>query len=147
MGWIQDLLQASQELPLSAVLRERVELADQKHETALREIEDLKRKNAALERENAELRAQIPEGNKEATLGEDTKRVMVQIFRAAELEQRDVGVMARALGMDWNVLQYHLDRLRDAGFARNTGLNYLDDHVYWALTPAGRQYVVERKLI
>jgi hypothetical protein len=45
------------------------------------------------------------------------------------------------------MLQYHLDRLRGAGLADISGVNYECDHTYWALEPAGRQYVVERKLI
>jgi len=142
MGLIQDLLQ---EVPLAAVLRERVALADQRYEAALREVEELKRKYAALERENSELRTQIPQAP-QAPLGEDTKRVLVQIFRARQQEERDVGAMAAALGMERGVVQYHLDRLRDAGFAEVSGGNYLHGHTYWALTSAGRRHVVEGKL-
>jgi DNA-binding transcriptional ArsR family regulator len=143
MGSIQDLLQ---EVPLAAVLRERVALADQKYEAAVREVEDLKPKVAALERENAELRAHIPP-NVGAPLGEDTLRVLVQIFKAGQQEHRYVGVMAGMLGMERGVVQYHLDRLREAGLADTAGGNYLHGHVYWALTPAGRRRVVEGKLI
>src|SRR3989442_1763854 len=99
---------------------------------------------AALERENAELRAQIPH-RKETSLSEDTARVLVQIFKAKDIDDRDVGAMARALGMDRGVLQYHLDRLEEAGLADVTGSSG-DGHIYWALTPNGRQYVVERNL-
>ena len=143
MGSIQDLLQ---EVPLAAVLRERVALADQKYEAALRDVEQLRRKVAALEKENAELRAQIPQ-TKQADLGDDTKRVLVHIFRARQLEERDVGVMASTLGMERGVMQYHLDLLREAGLAESTGGNYLHGHTYWALKPEGRRRVVEGKLI
>ena len=74
MGSIQDLLQ---EVPLAAVLRERVTLADQRYETALRENEELKQKITRLERENAELRTQVRQ-TKEATLPDETNRVLVQ---------------------------------------------------------------------
>jgi DNA-binding transcriptional ArsR family regulator len=143
MGSIQDLLQ---EVPLAAVLKERVALADQKYEAAIRQVEELKQRVAALERENAELRAQIPRRT-ETSLDEDTARVLVQIFNAREIEERDVGNMAAALNMDRGVLQYHLDRLDEAGLAHMTSSNSLLEHTYWALKPKGRQHVVERKLI
>jgi DNA-binding transcriptional ArsR family regulator len=143
MGSIQDLLQ---EVPLAAVLRERVALADQKYEAALRDVEQLQRKVAALEKENAELRAQIPQ-TKQAALSDDTNRVLVHIFRAEQLEERDVGVMASALGLERSVMQYHLDLLREAGLAESAGGNYVHRHIYWALKPEGRRHVVEGKLI
>jgi DNA-binding transcriptional ArsR family regulator len=143
MGWIEDVLK---EVPLSAVLKERIALADQKYESAIQQVDDLKKKIAALERENADLRAQIPH-HEETSFAEDTSRVLVQMFRAKTIEERDVGNMARALNMERGVMQYHLDRLKEAGFAGSTGGNYLHHHTYWVLTPQGRQYVVERKLI
>jgi DNA-binding MarR family transcriptional regulator len=143
MGSIQDLLE---QVPLASVLRERVALADQKYEAALRETEQLKRKVEALERENAELREQISQA-KEAYLSDDTKRVLVHLFKTTQLEARDVGAMATALGMERGLLKYHLDRLHEAGLTETTGGNYLHGHVYWALTPAGRRRVVEGKLI
>lgn len=143
MGSIQDLLQ---EVPLAAVLRERVALADQKYEAALRDVEQLQRRVAALEKENAELKAQIPQ-TKQADLSDDTNRVLVHIFRTGEMEARDVGAMASALGMERGIMQYHLDLLEGAGLAETTGMNYVHGHVYWALTPGGRRRVVEGKLI
>jgi DNA-binding MarR family transcriptional regulator len=88
-----------------------------------------------------------PEAQRQNELGGDTSRVLVHLFRAKEIEDRDVGAMARAFGFESGILKYHLDRLADAGFADETGLNYLHGHVYWALTPEGRRYVVESKLI
>jgi DNA-binding transcriptional ArsR family regulator len=73
--------------------------------------------------------------------------LVVQAFRAKQVEELDVGNMARALNMDRGVLEYHLDRLNEAGLAETTGGNYLHGHIYWGLTPKGRQYVVERNLI
>jgi hypothetical protein len=92
------------------------------------------------------LRAQIPR-RKETSLDDDTARVLVQIFKARELEDRDVGAMAEALGMERGVLQYHLDCLDEADLARTAGGNYLHGHTYWELEPKGRQYVVEHNLI
>ena len=141
MGSIQDLLE---QVPLAAVLRERVALADQKYEAALREAEQLKRRVEALEGENAELRAQIPQA-KEAALGDDTKRVLVHLFKAQA--QQDVDAIAMGLGMERGLLQHHLDCLLKYGLADVTGLNYLQGRTYWALTPEGRRRVVEGNLI
>jgi len=133
MGSIQDLLQ---EVPLAAVLRERVARADQKYEAVIRQAEELKQRVAALERENAELRALIPHRS-EAALGEDTTRVLVHIFKASGTEDRDVGAMARALGMERGVLQYHLDRLKEAGLADITGANFSTDTCIGDYNPRG----------
>jgi hypothetical protein len=75
----------SRELRLMIACRERVALAEQKYEHALKENEGLKQRLAVLEDENARLRAQI-------------------IPHEAEI-------------------------------------------TFWGLTPEGRRYVVERKLI
>ena len=141
MGWVQDLLR---EVPLSSVLKERVALADEKYEGAMKEIEALSGRVIALEKENAELRAQLPQGQK---LGDDTVRVLVHLFRTDDLDGRDVGAMSRALGMERGVLKYHLDRLDDVKLAECPGGNYVEGHFYWALTSDGRRHVIEHKLI
>jgi hypothetical protein len=143
MSLVQDLLK---EVPLSAVLQERVKLAEDRFAAANREVESLKQRISVLEKENAELRGQIPHGA-EVSLSADTGRVLVQLFRARESEDSDVGVMSHALGMERSVVQFHLDQLQELNLADVTGSNFMHGHVYWALTPAGRKYAVERKLI
>ena len=142
MSLLQDLLQ---EVPLSAVLRERVALAESRFAEASRQVEMLKQRVHSLEKENAELRAQIPKGGTQ--LSPDTCRALVHLFRAQELEERDVGAMADALMMERGVLQYHLDCLQELNFADVSGSNYVDGHVYWISTAEGRRYVVEQKLV
>jgi DNA-binding MarR family transcriptional regulator len=100
----------------------------------MRQLEQLKQRLAALERENAELRAQIPHGKEVVSLSDDTTRVLVHLFRTDDLDDRDIGAMARALSMDRGTMQYHLDRLDEAKLAQCTGGN-ADGSVYWALTP------------
>jgi hypothetical protein len=127
MGWIesfQNLLQAAMSLPA--------------HQATLRENEQLKQKVEALERENVELRAQIPQ-TKEAVLSGDTKRVLLHIFRATQAQ--DVDTMATALIMERDSLQHHLERLLQSGLAGNF---YRKRNTYWVLTSKGRRRVVER---
>jgi DNA-binding transcriptional ArsR family regulator len=88
-----------------------------------------------------------PQAPREDDLPDDTKRVLVHMFQAVELEDRDVGTMAMALRMEKGVMRYHLDRLEEAGFADISGSHPDLGHVYWYLLPEGRRYVVERKLM
>lgn len=88
-----------------------------------------------------------PEPRRQNNLDDDAKRLLVYMFRAVELEDRDVGAMAARLGLEVGVLQYHLDRLAELGFADISGSHPDLGHVYWYLLPEGRRYVVERKLI
>jgi len=90
-------------------------------------------------------RAQIPAAGSE--LAGDTAKVLVELFNTDDLESRDVGAIALRLGMQRGVLQHHLDRLREASSADTTGGNYRHGHIYWGLTPEGRRYAVERKLV
>jgi len=140
---MQDLLQ---EVPLSAVLRERVALAEQKYEAAMTENAELRRQLRALENENATLRALTPPINNDDLVDEETARVLVHLFRA-EGDTRDVGITARILGMEKGVVQYHLDQLKSAGMAHCTSGNYVKHHMCWSLTPDGRKYAVAKKLI
>jgi DNA-binding MarR family transcriptional regulator len=142
MGWVMEMLQ---QVPLSAVLKERVQLIQEKCDKLSSENDALKQKVSALEREMSLLIAQLP-NKPDGSLDPDTARVLVHLFRA-EGDERDVGVTANMLGMEKGVVKYHLDRLKDAGFAVSAGGNYLHHHAYWALTPSGRRHVIEKKLI
>jgi hypothetical protein len=53
------------------------------------------------------------------------------MFNTKDQQGRDVGVMAKTLQLEGNVLQYHLDRLQEANLAEMTSFNYLHGHVYW----------------
>jgi DNA-binding MarR family transcriptional regulator len=136
-----------QEVPLSAVLKERVALIQQKYDMVVSENATLKRQVRALEADLSALHSQIPsKQGGDGELDPDTARVLAYLFRA-EGDDRDIGIMARALGMEKGVAKYHLDRLKEAGLGSPAGGNYISGHSYWALTPEGRRYAVEKKLI
>jgi hypothetical protein len=80
MGWLQDLLQ---EVPLSGVLRERVQLAEQKYSRAMAELEECKQRLISIERENESLRASIPKTAPQSGFQEGTIRVLVHLFKAS----------------------------------------------------------------
>lgn len=138
MGWLLDLLE---EASLPGALRERVKLAEDRY---IEQITELTQRVAVLERENAELRDKLP---RSSGIDADTARVLVALFRASDIDDRDVAVITHALRMERGVLQYYLDELDNAGLATCTGGNGISGAVYWALTPAGRKKVVEEKLI
>jgi hypothetical protein len=149
MGWLQDLLK---EVPLSAVLQERIKLAEDRFATADRENAGLKLQISALENENgelqraiADLRAKIPQ-RPGVSLSDDTKRALVHLFRATDIDDRGDRTMARALGIELGLMKYHLDLLDAAGLAILGSSSYEGEN-YWALTQSGRRFVVENNLV
>jgi hypothetical protein len=75
----------------------------------------------------------------------ETARVLVHLFRAESIDERADRFIAHTLQMDGGMLRYHLDMLHAAGFANRTSAR--DGMTYWAITPNGRRYAVDRKLI
>jgi hypothetical protein len=141
MGWLVDILK---DVPLTGVLKERVALAEDKYKRAMEENEAYKKRIAALEQETESLRARAPKSD--GGLSDDTKRVLVHLFKAPTKEDRDVGTMARQVAMEQGVLKYHLDQLKEHGLADVIGGNYVKGHTYWALSAEGRRHVVEHNL-
>jgi hypothetical protein len=88
-----------------------------------------------------------PQPQQDNALSTDTARVLIHLFRTGQMEARDVGVMASILQLEEGMLEYHLVILDEAKLAENTGFNYLDGGVFWAITPQGRRYVVEHNLL
>jgi DNA-binding MarR family transcriptional regulator len=140
---LQELLT---KVPLPGVLRERVALADEKYQRAIDEIESWKQRFAVIERENEALRARTP-GDPASGLGGDTARVLVHLFMTEPREERDLGTMAKKLGMERNTLQYHLDHLEEAGLTDLESGKLLYGRECWELTPTGRKRVVECNLV
>jgi DNA-binding MarR family transcriptional regulator len=140
---LQELLTG---VPLSAVLQERVALAEEQYQRAIHENENYRLRVAAIEREIEDLRARMLAG-RTSGLRDDTGRVLVHLFKAEAREDRDIESTAKKLTMEQNVLRYHLDQLEQAGLVDMESSKYLHGHVYWALTPKGRKHVVESRLI
>jgi len=141
MGWIKDALS---EVPLSAVLKERVELADQKYEQAEREAEGLRKKIAALETENNELREKVLSENADG-LSDETVQVLLFLFRNEEGRSGDK-TLAQNLQLQLSVAKFHLEELNARNLAASRASNYLTGEKYWSLTPQGRRYVIENQL-
>ena len=144
MGIIADLFKGLSEVQLSTVLKERIELAEQKYEKLLQEHEPLKRRVAELEAENGQLQEQL--AKPAAKLNDDTVRVLHHLFNETDEGNCHVHAMANALNMEFGVVQFQLDYLENSGLVQITGSNYISGQTYWDTTPAGRAYIVENGL-
>ena len=82
----------------------------------------------------------------ETGLGDETICVLIHLFKTPDRLDRHVGAMASALKLEDSVVQYHVDLLVAAKLVERTGGNARFGVVDWSLTPAARQYVVERDL-
>jgi DNA-binding MarR family transcriptional regulator len=122
---------------------QRGRLADDACERATKGIEEFKQQITALARIEEEFRAQLLS---EGELSLATLRVLLHIYTTEKMGHHDVGVMSRRLKMKRQALQFHLDRLGERGLAESARESHRLGHIYWALTPQGRQFVVERKL-
>ena len=143
MGWLVDLLK---EVPLSAVLRERISLADKELDKEKAEAEALRKERDDLKREVEQLRSQIASDVDHGDLSQETCRVLVYLF-LADGDDCETGLMAHELQMKRSVTNYHLDLLQERGLVHCIGGNVIDGSVFWGLTPEGRRYVVERGLL
>src|SRR5215467_16381740 len=122
----------------------RTEPTEDTYERAIRDLHAFKQQITALERVQQHLRAQIASTSEKP--GYDALRVLVHMFQTDAMGHRDVGVIARRLGLARSAVQTHLDRLHALGLAESALANFRLRHTYWGLTPQGRQYIVEHKL-
>jgi hypothetical protein len=122
-------------LPTNSALSDVATALDQAIGTALRK--------AGLPVRDEKFTTPEPPQN-QSDLSQDTVGLLVHIFNTPEFDGRAAGVMAAALRLRENILQYHLDCLEQAGPAKATSM--YEDDVYWDLTPSGRKYVMARRL-
>jgi DNA-binding MarR family transcriptional regulator len=132
---------APEEIPVSSV--QHPQSAVGACERAIKDIEQFKQHIAALEGVQSEVRAQAA---LESDLSLEALRVLVHMYITENARHRDVGVMARKLKMGREALQGHLGQLCERGLAESGHGSHRLGHLYWELTPQGRQYVVRRRL-
>lgn len=144
MGWIQDILT---EVPLSAVMKERLALAEQKYDEAVAENERLRGRVAELEGENAELRneneqfrAQLavePVDNPQ--LSESELAILQLLYRAQKSVPPEA--ISSQLGIEPGRVQHWLYKLKDRKYVR-TDLNMVTGARY-AIGRKGLDYLIE----
>jgi DNA-binding MarR family transcriptional regulator len=127
----------------SVLSTQHAKLAEDACERATKGIEEFKQRITALERDEEHLRAQLLS---EVELSVAALRVLLHIYNTEKMGHRDIGVMSKRLKMERQALQTHLDRLRERSLADSEHESHRLGHIYWTLTPEGREYVVERKM-
>ncbi len=147
MGWIVDLLS---EVPLSAVLREKVSQLESKY-TAL------EAENKVLKSENADLRLKLDDARREverlqkqadekrvheSDLLEVQQRTLLLLAKHGELEVEDI---ARLSGQSVEAAKYHVDELFHRHFVAWSSGD--DIEPVWHLDHKGRGYLVQRGLL
>ena len=152
MGWITDLLQ---ELPLSAVQRERLSLAEQKYallETKQANLET-ENKTLRLNLEKAEVEVQNLKKLTEKSHGERLEEVREKILLAvAQNEDSTDQYIAQITGVTALINTYHLEELKTLNMVT---VSYImgsewagtSSSTNWSVSQSGLAYLVRHALI
>ena len=152
MGIITDILK---DIPLSAVLRER--LVDQEKKMAILEAENaaLKTENLALKNENSDLKALIENLRQEIQQTKNIQKEQSHIILLDPIEEeillllhsreRTLEEVARLKQLSPNVAKMHLRKLFDHGFA--TTRQGRDRKLYWHIKELGTEYLIKHRKI
>ena len=152
MGWITDLLQ---ELPLSAVQRERLSLAEQKYallETKQANLET-ENKTLRLNLEKAEVEVQNLKKLTEKSHGERLEEVREKILLAvAQNEDSTDQYIAQITGVTALINTYHLEELKTLNMVTVsciTGSEWAgtSSSTNWSASQSGLAYLVKHALI
>lgn len=151
MGIITDILK---DIPLSAVLRER--LVDQEKKMAILEAENaaLKTENLALKNENSDLKALIEnlrqeiqqtkdiqkEKSHDTLLGKLDKKILLFIRKAATIDE-----VTQTQQISPDIAKMHLKKLFDHGLV--TTFQGKDRKLYWHIKELGTKYLIDHNLI
>ena len=131
MGWLLDKFA---NMELSADVKERLSAIESEI------VESL----AALERENAELRAKVPPPS---SLDVVSERVLTFLFKDTSTSGVTVTDVVHDLELEPNVARYHLDRLAEQKLAYQQRYFGFGREAAWASTPKGRKYIIYNKLV
>jgi chromosome segregation ATPase len=148
MGWLLDTLK---EIPLSAVLKEKIAAIEDKYaaaETQNKILEgDLRKANAhitELTQENQRLKQQV----EELTHKDDLDDLELQLLIAIANLNYDIAVpdtFGRGFDVSKARFEYHLQRLEDLGYV-NGGMS--DDYgTHYAVTQDGRVFLLKKNLL
>lgn len=142
MGWLTDLLK---EIPLSAVLKEKLVAIEAKHS----EVED---ENARLKDDlrhaNAEIK-NLETRIAELTYADNLPEVEIEILKLlADNRELMREVLARKFNLHFQRLRYHFERLTSEGYISHTEVRLSTgvDDVYF-LQHKGREYLSRTNLI
>jgi len=132
MGIITDILK---ELPISALLRDKLQELERKYEAL--EVE-----NAKLKQENQDLKTKLKELTSTGELSEPEVKILLLLSSCnGELAPE---VIASRLGLNLTKTKYYLDRMWNEYVYSN---DYTDGRSEYYLIQKGRGYLIENNLI
>jgi predicted DNA-binding transcriptional regulator len=133
MGWITDLLK---EVPLSAVLREKLETIEAR-------VKTLEQENASLRSDNERMR-KLQHAESASELSEAEINILKLLAQTTRfLDERQIGT---ALSISTTKCTYYLEKLRKAGYLRMPAVMTEGDCMY-QLRQNGREYLIANNLI
>jgi cell shape-determining protein MreC len=133
MGIITDILK---EIPLSAVLRERLQELEKKYS-------ELETENTKLKEENRKLKSTIEELTKTGELSENEKKILVLLSSCKG--EPTAEMIAASLGLSLTKTEYYLGRMWNEYVYSYDYTNDRPSEYY--LVQKGREYLVENDLI
>ena len=133
MGWISDLLK---EIPLSAVLREKLVLVEER-------LKELEEENTRLSAENERLH-QLHDAHAAPALSEAEVNILKLLAQNPRfIDERQIGA---ALGLSTTKADYYVTKLDRAGYLR-TPMVVVDGDFTYQLSQQGREYLISNNLI
>jgi len=149
MGILTDIIK---ELPLSALLREKLQELEKNYEKLEEENIKLKDENCSLRQNFDELSQQVKQNEddnkqpEQSELNEDSERVLKVLFDAGH--ELSIQHIASAISKDISTTQYHVDILVDRGLVLPSRQEYHliseESTQYYSLDIDGRAYVIEK---
>lgn len=134
MGWITDILK---EVPLSAVLREKLSDVE-------REVNALKQVNEKLLEENARLKQELCPPKEDLGLSDIETQILVLLSQAMGYVMLDrMGLM---LKLSPTKSAYYTSKLHDDGYI-SSPMVIMDAVMSYKLSQKGREYLVKNNLV
>ena len=132
MGILIDILK---EIPINAVLRDKLQELEKKYE-------ELEAENVKLKEENLKLRSKVQELTSSDQLCENEVKILIlmsSLNQSLSAEQ-----IASGLGLNLTKIKYYLGRMDDQ-YVYSAHL--VGSHSLHSLTQKGREYLVENDLV
>ena len=133
MGFILDILK---DIPVNAVLRDKLQQLEKKYE-------ELEAENTQLKGENKRLKSHV----KELTSDEELCEIEVHILKLLSSTGQELTAerIARSLGLNLTKTNYYLEKMRDHYVYSHDYINERPSEYY--LIQKGRDYLVECDLV
>ncbi|MDX6405951.1 MAG: hypothetical protein QOH70_3406 [Blastocatellia bacterium] len=146
MGLITDLLK---DIPLSAVLREKLASAEQNYAALDTENAILKDDKRDLQVRVVELERQVDDLNQELEklthVDDDLEEIEIELLRAlSNPNVRQAEEMVGMVGSNLTRVEYHLRRLVEAKYIFSGSTSTV---TYYGLKQKGREVLIKRKMI